>query len=58
MIRVASTGLGARELVTKNCVAMLSECKFIDSRPEYRVNATNMPPNTAGAICDRNTWSL
>ena len=39
LTRVAHTTAGARELVAQNSLLYLSECKFIDMRPDHHSNS-------------------
>jgi hypothetical protein len=47
LIGVASTSLGANELVAKGFVGTLSECKFIDQRSGHRDDALRTSLNTS-----------
>ena len=41
---VAHNPLGARELISLNCLVYLSECRFIDKRPDYHGNGHTLAP--------------
>lgn len=38
LTRLAQTPAGSRELLTANCVGYLTQCRFIDLRPDYHDN--------------------
>ena len=45
--RVASTTVGARELVSLNCLASFNECKYIDCRPGSHGNQSTLQPHSS-----------
>ena len=56
LTRLAHTPAGARELVSLNSILYISECRFIDKRPDYHSNGSPigqsaiLPSTTAGFI--------
>ena len=58
LIRVASSPMGARDLVAMNCLAHLNECRFIDLRPGNHGNkAIGSIQGTAGLYMQVNTYT-